>query len=32
MNKKRGITCSYKVVNKNDSSSVNLIEQGEEGR
>tara|TARA_B100001989_G_scaffold147640_1_gene105223 strand:+ start:308 stop:532 length:225 start_codon:yes stop_codon:yes gene_type:complete len=32
MNKERGIVCLYKFVKKDDSTSVILIEQGEEGK
>ena len=32
MNKNRGIFCLYKVINKDDPTSVILIEQGEEGK
>ncbi|MCR8539672.1 MAG: DUF3764 family protein [Prochlorococcus marinus CUG1439] len=32
MNKERGIICLYKGVKKDDSTSVILIEQGEEGK
>ena len=32
MNKKRRITCPYKGVNKDDQTSVILLEQGEEGK
>ena len=32
MNKERGIICFYKGVNKDDPTSVILIEQGEEGK
>ena len=32
MNKARGIICLYKGVNKDDPTSVILIEQGEEGK
>ena len=32
MNKERGIVCLYKGLNKDDPSSVILIEQGEAGK
>ena len=32
MNKERGIVCLYKGVQKEDPTSVFLIEQGEEGK
>ena len=32
MNKDRGIICLYKGIRKDDSTSVILIEQGEEGK
>ena len=31
LNKERGIICLYKGVNKDDPTSVSLIEQGDEG-